>query len=79
MSRSQDIIERLRREHAGSFTGSLQEAAGDASVVHVNNVLRDEVACLRAGLEAIEAGADPRRVAHDTLADADTIVREGGS
>lgn len=88
MSRSADIIARLRREHAGTLTGSLldeleavleQEHGGGASLVEINNIQRDEIVCLRAGLEAVADGCDERRVAVDTLRDADAIVREGGS
>lgn len=89
MSRHADIIARLRDAVGGQIMAAAlidelvaeydQAAAGDVSVTHINDVQRYEIECLRGGLEAIVAGADPRRVAADTLQDADAIVREGGS
>lgn len=93
MSRSADLLERLRREHAGTLTGSLieelaavleQEATGDVSVVAINSVQRDEIDCLRAGLENIAGrtggpGRALQVLARETLENADAIVREGGA
>jgi len=82
VTRLLDLTARLRPVVEGSFGAALLDELeaeithaqeGEGVVLGLNDALRDEVGVLRAGLEAVAGGADPRRVAADTLANADAI------